>query len=65
MKYCLFREGVTKMEEAHLAAMSQVDSAELERLMEKYWKDIWHYAYFFMKNPELADDIAQETFICA
>ncbi|MDO3411264.1 sigma-70 family RNA polymerase sigma factor [Saccharibacillus sp. CPCC 101409] len=37
----------------------------LRRLMELYGGDVWHYAYFLTRSRDLADDIAQDTFVKA
>ncbi|CAM3583225.1 MULTISPECIES: RNA polymerase sigma factor [Saccharibacillus] len=37
----------------------------LRQLMESYGSDVWHYAYFLTRSRDLADDIAQDTFVKA
>ncbi|WP_172195663.1 RNA polymerase sigma factor [Saccharibacillus qingshengii] len=37
----------------------------LKRMMENYGSDVWHYAYFLTRSRDLADDIAQDTFVKA
>lgn len=39
--------------------------AVLEELMADYGTDIWNFAYFLTRRKEMADDIAQETFLAA
>ncbi|NGZ77967.1 sigma-70 family RNA polymerase sigma factor [Saccharibacillus sp. VR-M41] len=34
-------------------------------MMETYGDDVWHYAYFLTRSRDLADDIAQDTFVKA
>jgi len=40
-------------------------NALLDELMMTYGKDVWNYAFFLTRRRELAEDIAQETFIKA
>lgn len=40
-------------------------NALLDELMMTYGKDVWNYAYFLTKHRELAEDIAQDTFVKA
>lgn len=39
--------------------------AILREMMEKYGKDIWHYAYLMTRSRDTADDIAQDVFLKA
>lgn len=40
-------------------------NALLDELMMTFGKDVWNYAFFLTRRRELAEDIAQETFIKA
>lgn len=40
-------------------------NALLDELMMTFGKDVWNYAFFLTRHRELAEDIAQETFIKA
>lgn len=53
------------MGEDYLKHCSQIDSSEMERLVRSYWKDVWNFAFLLTKKYDVADDIAQETFIRA
>jgi len=53
------------VEEDYLINASQLDSAETELLIQRYWHDVWQYAFFLTRREHLADDIAQDTFIQA
>lgn len=37
--------------------------AVLDELMREYGRDVWNYALFLTRSRELADDIAQDTFV--
>jgi RNA polymerase sigma-70 factor (ECF subfamily) len=37
----------------------------LHDLMTAYGDDVWNYAFLLCKNPDLADDITQDTFLKA
>lgn len=53
------------MEDDSLKHLSQVGKFEIEQLVRKYWKDVWNYSYVLTQKHDIADDIAQETFIRA
>jgi len=53
------------LEEDSLKHLSQVGKFEIEHLVRKYWKDVWNYSYVLTQKHDIADDIAQETFIRA
>ncbi|MGM0881646.1 MAG: RNA polymerase sigma factor [Bacillota bacterium] len=53
------------MEEDHLRYLSQIGTYEIERLIHKYWKDVWNYSYVLTQKHDMADDITQDTFIRA
>ncbi|QHT62414.1 RNA polymerase sigma factor [Paenibacillus lycopersici] len=53
------------MEEEYLKHLAQVGAEDIEQLVRRYWKDVWHFAYVMTKQRDMADDIAQETFIRA
>ncbi|MDQ1910568.1 RNA polymerase sigma factor [Paenibacillus sp. GD4] len=38
-------------------------SAILQELMAAYGEDVWNYAFFLTRKPELADDITQDVFV--
>ena len=40
-------------------------NALLDELMVTYGKDVWNYAFFLTRRRDLAEDIAQDTFIKA
>lgn len=40
-------------------------SAALERLMQEYGTKVLHLAFFYLKDRQLAEDVAQEVFIKA
>ncbi|BBI30812.1 RNA polymerase sigma factor [Cohnella abietis] len=40
-------------------------NALLDELMMTFGKDVWNYAFYLTRRRELAEDIAQETFIKA
>ncbi len=61
---CLF-SGSEAVGEDYLKHCSQIDRSEMERLVRSYWKDVWHFAFLLTKKYDVADDIAQETFIRA
>lgn len=41
------------------------DSSAFEPLVKKYWNQVYFLCLKYLKNPELAADAAQETFITA
>ncbi|MFC4779410.1 RNA polymerase sigma factor [Paenibacillus sp. GCM10023252] len=54
------------MEEDHyLQYMNNIGPSEMETLIMRYWKDIWNYAYILTKKHDVADDLAQDTFVNA
>ncbi|WP_135550448.1 RNA polymerase sigma factor [Paenibacillus cymbidii] len=48
----------------HLRETEDKD-AILREMMEKYGKEIWHYAYLMTRSSDAADDIAQDVFLKA
>ncbi|MHA7966798.1 RNA polymerase sigma factor [Paenibacillus sp. CAU 1782] len=53
------------MEDEYLVTMTSLGSTEMEPIIVKYWNDIWNYAFVLTKNHDVAEDLAQETFINA
>ncbi|MDQ0899931.1 RNA polymerase sigma-70 factor (ECF subfamily) [Paenibacillus sp. V4I7] len=47
----------------YLQYLSQMDIFTLDDLMKQYGQDVWNYAYFLVKNYEMADDITQDVFL--
>lgn len=41
------------------------DSSAFEPLVKKYWNQVYYICLKYLKNPEVAGDAAQETFISA
>lgn len=56
---------VRRLEEEHLRYLSQIGTYDIERLVRKYWKDVWNYSYVLTQKHDMADDITQDTFIQA
>lgn len=52
-------------EDDSLKYVTALEPPDFRRVMEAYSEDIWNYAYFLSKKRELADDLAQETFVKA
>ncbi|WP_144034670.1 RNA polymerase sigma factor [Sporosarcina sp. P16b] len=40
-----------------------MNSVELEHIVDKYGEHLLKMAYFYLRDPETAKDIAQEVFI--
>jgi RNA polymerase sigma-70 factor, ECF subfamily len=53
------------MEDEYLQYATSMDSGDIDRLVRKYWGDIWNYVFLLVKNHHSADDVTQETFIRA
>ncbi|QNK59678.1 RNA polymerase sigma factor [Paenibacillus sp. PAMC21692] len=53
------------MEDDYLVTITSLGPAEMELLIVKYWNDIWNYAFVLTKKHDMADDLAQETFVNA
>ncbi|QHW33723.1 RNA polymerase sigma factor [Paenibacillus rhizovicinus] len=53
------------MEEDYLKHLSQIGAYDIEQLVHQYWQDVWHFSYVMTRQHDMADDIAQETFIRA
>ncbi|WP_238178206.1 RNA polymerase sigma factor [Paenibacillus contaminans] len=53
------------MEEGYLRYINQLDYSNYRRIVERYWKDVWNYAFFITKHYEWCDDIAQDVFFQA
>ncbi len=53
------------MEDECLRAVTQADAYDLRGMMERYGEDVWNYAFFLTKRRDMADDIAQDTFLKA
>ncbi|WP_164545394.1 RNA polymerase sigma factor [Paenibacillus albus] len=53
------------MEDDYLKHITRLDELEMDRLVRRYWHDVWQYAYFLTRREHVAEDIAQETFIRA
>ncbi|MGI2294958.1 RNA polymerase sigma factor [Paenibacillus sp. GXUN7292] len=51
------------MHDLHYQYVSQLSPEDMRAIMEQYGDDVWQYAYFLTKKPDMADDIAQEVFI--
>ena len=47
----------------YLQYTAEMDNLSLEAVMDQYGTDVWNYAYFLTKDPEMADDISQEVFM--
>ncbi len=44
---------------------ASMDADDLRSIMERYGEEVWNYLYIMTRKKELADDLAQETFIRA
>lgn len=42
-----------------------MNADDLRSIMERYGEDVWNYLYVMTRKQDLADDLAQETFIRA
>ena len=51
------------MHDLHYQYVSQLSPEDMRAIMDQYGDDVWQYAYFLTKKPDMADDIAQEVFI--
>jgi RNA polymerase sigma-70 factor (ECF subfamily) len=49
----------------YLIHINRIEQPEIEALILKYWEDIWNYAFVLTNKYDVADDIAQDTFINA
>lgn len=49
----------------YIAKFVEGDSTAFEPLVKKYWHQVYFLCLKYLKNPELASDAAQETFIAA
>ncbi|NGZ76286.1 RNA polymerase sigma factor [Saccharibacillus alkalitolerans] len=45
--------------------VASMNADAFESVMETYGEDVWNYLYMMTRSRELADDLAQETFIRA
>lgn len=46
-----------------LQLLSQGDECAFDKLFHAHWDHVYSAAYYLTKSPEMADDIAQETFL--
>lgn len=53
------------MEENYLNSATSLGAPEIEELVHRYWHEIWQYAFFLTRQEQLAEDIAQDTFVQA
>jgi RNA polymerase sigma factor, sigma-70 family len=53
------------MHDTDLTYTVQVGRIHFDDLVKTYWNDIWNYAFFLTKKHDLAEDIAQDTFVSA
>ncbi|MCA0757173.1 RNA polymerase sigma factor [Paenibacillus sp. N4] len=53
------------MEENYLNTAISLGAPEIEELVHRYWHEIWQYAFFLTRHEQLAEDIAQDTFVQA
>ncbi|WNQ10885.1 sigma-70 family RNA polymerase sigma factor [Paenibacillus aurantius] len=55
------------MESSYLRYLAQAPDhdkdAILEELMNSYGNDVWNFAYFLTRRPDMADDLSQEVFL--
>jgi RNA polymerase sigma-70 factor (ECF subfamily) len=49
----------------YLQYVTKIDLLDFRKIMEEHGQEVWNYAYFLTKRKELADDVAQDTFIKA
>lgn len=47
----------------YLKHIGHMDQGGLRELMQAYGQDVWNFAYFLTKRPDLADDVTQEVFL--
>jgi RNA polymerase sigma-70 factor, ECF subfamily len=53
------------LQSEYLMYITTLNISDFRTAMEDYADDVWNYAYVLTRKKELADDIAQETFIKA
>jgi RNA polymerase sigma-70 factor (ECF subfamily) len=53
------------VEDDYLININSIDPPTVESLVIKYWKDIWNFAFILTNKHDVADDIAQDTFVNA
>jgi RNA polymerase sigma-70 factor (ECF subfamily) len=53
------------VEDDYLINMNRVEPPLINSLVIKYWKDIWNFAFVLTIKRDVADDIAQDTFVKA
>jgi RNA polymerase sigma-70 factor (ECF subfamily) len=64
--YLVYLLGVYRgVEDYYLINMNNIDPPIIDVLVTKYWKDIWNYAFILTNKHDVADDIAQDTFVNA
>jgi RNA polymerase sigma-70 factor (ECF subfamily) len=49
----------------YLINITRIEPPEIEEIIVAYWEDIWNYAFVLTNKHDVADDIAQDTFIKA
>jgi RNA polymerase sigma-70 factor (ECF subfamily) len=49
----------------YLQYVTKIDLLDFRKIMEEHGQEVWNYAYFLTKRRDLADDVAQDTFIKA
>jgi RNA polymerase sigma-70 factor (ECF subfamily) len=53
------------VEDDYLININCIDPLTVESLVIKYWKDIWNFAFILTNKHDVADDLAQDTFVNA
>ncbi|WP_409342559.1 RNA polymerase sigma factor [Paenibacillus sp. MBLB4367] len=53
------------MNEDYFNNITSIDQSNISEITNKYWKDIWNYAYLITKDHEQSNDIAQDVFVKA
>jgi RNA polymerase sigma-70 factor, ECF subfamily len=65
MIYVVYLAEVIERVDDYLIHINHIEPLEIEALILKYWEDIWNYAFVLTNKHDVADDIAQDTFINA
>jgi RNA polymerase sigma-70 factor (ECF subfamily) len=53
------------VDDYYLIHVNSVDPPIIDELVSKYWQDIWNFAFILTNKYDVADDIAQDTFVRA
>lgn len=53
------------MNEDYLRYLTEMDHFEINHITQKYWNDVWNYAFLITKDYDHASDIAQDVFVKA